>query len=408
MLLLRWIRFSGVGALGVGVQLGVLAWLVRVAAVDYLAATAIAVEAAVLHNFCWHERWTWRERRSGSAATVMGRLARFHLLNGMISMVGNLVLMRSLVGMLHLDPIAANIVAIVVCSMANFVASETYVFTRTLLGVLVLTLPSSALAGERNPPGAAGLVAVDLQPHTVAAWSAYEKQVDERYYAATASSSPFFAQDAFKVSAWRATATNGGVALSQIDRARPDGAALSVPDGRIHHWVGAIFVPDTSIASLLERLSRLAGNEAQHYEDVIASKLLSKDGDSYRIFMKLRRTKVITATYNTEHAVSYRRLSATRATGRSASTRIAELEDAGTPAEQEKRIGSDSGYLWRLNAYWRYEAVDGGVLIECESVSLSRAVPYLLRPFISGVVLGLARESLERTLIGLRTYLTKS
>jgi hypothetical protein len=289
------------------------------------------------------------------------------------------------------------------------VASETYVFKRTLLGViLVLTLPMPALAGERNPPAAAGMLAVDLQPHTIAAWSTYEKQVDERYGAATASSSPFFAQDAFNVPGWRATAMGGAVALSQIDRARPGGAQLPVPDGKIHHWVGAIFVPDTSIAALLDRLSRLAGNEAQHYEDVIASKRLSKDGDSYRIFMKLRRTKVITATYNTEHAVAYRRVSPTRATARSVSTRIAELDEAGTTAEREKKVGSDSGYLWRLNAYWRYEAINGGVLIECESVSLSRAVPFMLRPFISGVVEGLAKESLERTLTGLRTYLSTS
>lgn len=106
--------------------------------------------------------------------------------------------------------------------------------------------------------------------------------------------------------------------------------------------------------------------------------------------------------------MEYRRLGAGRAGARSVSTRIAELEDAGTPGEREKPVGHDRGYLWRLNAYWRYEAVDGGVLIECESVSLSRAVPVLLRPFVTGVVEGLARESLERTLAGLRTVLAGS
>lgn len=405
-LLQRWIRFNGVGALGIAVQLGLLAGLVRVFAVHYLAATVIAVEAAVLHNFCWHERWTWGERRSASAATLMGRLARFHLLNGMISMVGNLLLMRALAGTLHLDPIAANIVAIIVCSIANFVASEAYVFKRALLGVvLMLTLPWPARAAERNPAPAAAVLAVDLQARTIEAWSTYEKQVDARYDATTTSSSPFFAQDAFNVPGWRATAMRGGVALAPIDRARPGDAELAVPDGKIHHWAGAIFVPDTSMASLLDRLSRLAGNEAQHYDDVIASKLLSKDGDRYRIFMKLRRTKVITATYNTEHAVEYRRLSPNRATARSASTRIAELEEAGTPAERERKVGSDSGYLWRLNAYWRYEAINGGVLIECESVSLSRSVPVLARPLVGPIANRIAQESLRGTLATLRRQL---
>ena len=122
--------------------------------------------------------------------------------------------------------------------------------------------------------------------------------------------------------------------------------------------------------------------------------------------MKLRRSKVITVTYNTEHDVRYRRLGQRAASARSVATRIAQLDDAGTPQEHELKPGSDGGYLWRLNAYWRYEAVPGGVLIECESVSLSRAVPYVLRPFATGLVEGLARESLERTLVGLRTYLT--
>ena len=74
--------------------------------------------------------------------------------------------------------------------------------------------------------------------------------------------------------------------------------------------------------------------------------------------------------------------------------------------EREKTPDEDSGYLWRLNAYWRFEQVGAGVLIECESVSLSRAAPSLLRPFISGVVEGVARESLERTLLSVRRALT--
>jgi hypothetical protein len=114
---------------------------------------------------------------------------------------------------------------------------------------------------------------------------------------------------------------------------------------------------------------------------------------------------VVTVTYNTEHAVEYRRLGSARATGRSVSTRIAELENAGTPQEREKPDGRDQGFLWRLNAYWRYEAANGGVLIECESMSLSRDVPALLKWFVGGMVEGVARESLERTLSSLKRAL---
>ena len=85
--------------------------------------------------------------------------------------------------------------------------------------------------------------------------------------------------------------------------------------------------------------------------------------------------------------------------------KIAELTAAGTPQEREKTPDNDSGYLWRLNAYWRYEEVPGGVLIECESVSLSRSVPMLFRPLVNPIANRLARGSLESTLISLRGVL---
>jgi len=411
-LLQRWIRFNGVGALGVAVQLGVLVWLVRGIGLHYLLATVIAVESAVLHNFFWHTCWTWRDRPAATMAGWLRRAARFHLLNGLVSLTGNLVLMRALSGALEVDPLAANIIAIIACSLVNFAGGELYVFRRATIAIVLLAVAVQPMAaaghGRLASSAAAELTAVDLQARTLQAWNTYEQQVDRRYESAPPSGTPFFALDAFGVSGWRATASKGGVTMSRIERARPGAAEISVPDGKVHHWAGAIFVPQTSLATVLERLSRLAGEESQHYQDVIASKRLSKDGDRYRIFLKLQRSKVVTATYNTEHEVVYRRIGPTRASARSVATRIAELEDAGTPGEREKKIGSDSGYLWRLNAYWRYEAVDGGVLIECESVSLSRSVPVLLRPFITGVVEGLARESLERTLVGLRTVLTRS
>ena len=89
--------------------------------------------------------------------------------------------------------------------------------------------------------------------------------------------------------------------------------SLDVPSGKIHHWAGAIFVPGVSVDEVLKRLAELAGNEQKHYADVLASRLIARHDDRYQIFMKLRRSKVITVTYNTEHDVRYRRLGAARA-----------------------------------------------------------------------------------------------
>jgi putative flippase GtrA len=121
----RWLKFNAVGAIGIVVQLAALAILKSLLHLNYLAATGLAVEAAVLHNFVWHERWTWKGEPRGSA---LGRLLRFHVSNGAVSMAVNLVLMRLLVGRFGIRLLAANLIAIAAGSLANFFLSEWFVF----------------------------------------------------------------------------------------------------------------------------------------------------------------------------------------------------------------------------------------------------------------------------------------
>jgi hypothetical protein len=369
-------------------------------------ATAIAVEITVLHNFIWHQHWTWRDRPSPSGAAVARRLARFHLLNGTVSLFGNLAIMTVLCGTLRIDPVAANVVAIGVCSMLNFAASEVLVFKTTSVAVTGMLVVVGSLAP--STARAADMATAELSAATIAAWEQYSRQVDDRYGRAAASE-PFFAHDAFKLApGWRAQAMNGQLSMVRIESSAPGAPEPSVPDGRIHHWAGAVFIPGVTLDHVLKYLNQRAGRESDAFDDVLSSRLISRDGDRLRIYMKLRRESVITVTYNTEHDVLYRRINDTRASSRSVATKIAELEGAATPQEREKPVGTDHGFLWRLNAYWRYEQVKGGVLIECESVSLSRGVPILLRPFVTGTVERIARESLEKTLVSLRTELVRS
>ena len=122
----RWLRFNAVGALGMAVQLGSLALLSRWDAGHYVWASAAAVELAILHNFVWHMRITWPDRRAGSAP--LAQFVRFHLANGMVSLAGNIALMRLLVGGAHLPVLAANCIAIVCCSVVNFFLGHNWVF----------------------------------------------------------------------------------------------------------------------------------------------------------------------------------------------------------------------------------------------------------------------------------------
>ncbi len=122
---MRFLKFNAVGAAGVAVQLGVLALLVHVAGLHYLLATFLAVETAVLHNFFWHIKWTWADRPGNVLATLL----RFHLSNGAVSLLGNLVFMRLLAGAAGLEPVLANLVSIALCGLLNFVLSDRFVFT---------------------------------------------------------------------------------------------------------------------------------------------------------------------------------------------------------------------------------------------------------------------------------------
>jgi putative flippase GtrA len=128
--LARWGKFNLVGAMGMVVQLGSLAVFNRVSAGHYLVATAAALELTLVHNFVWHLHYTWRDRRGdpGMGAGVLGRCVRFHLSNGAVSLVGNLLLMRVLVEGARMPVVPANAIAIVCCSVVNFALGDQWVF----------------------------------------------------------------------------------------------------------------------------------------------------------------------------------------------------------------------------------------------------------------------------------------
>jgi putative flippase GtrA len=123
---IRWCKFNLVGAAGMAVQLGSLALLNRCSGGHYLYASAAALEVTLLHNFAWHLRYTWRDRRDNSA--LLGQLLRFHLSNGLVSLVGNLALMHILVEGARLPVLAANSIAILCCSLINFCLGNEWVF----------------------------------------------------------------------------------------------------------------------------------------------------------------------------------------------------------------------------------------------------------------------------------------
>ena len=124
---IRWLKFNAVGGVGILVQLAVLAVLTGGFGIGYLVSTALAVEAAIVHNFFWHERFTWGDR--WTPAGSMGRFLRFNFSTGVLSISGNLLLMKLFAGLLNIPYLPANGLSIVTCSLFNFLVSDRFVFT---------------------------------------------------------------------------------------------------------------------------------------------------------------------------------------------------------------------------------------------------------------------------------------
>jgi putative flippase GtrA len=124
----RGLAFAGVGAIGLGVQLAAIAWLTHAWPMPTALAAGVGVEIAVLHNFAWHERWTWRDCADVHSARVVVRLVRFHASAGIVSLVGNVAITVVAVEWLHLPVVVANTCAVIALSAANFLLADRYVF----------------------------------------------------------------------------------------------------------------------------------------------------------------------------------------------------------------------------------------------------------------------------------------
>lgn len=266
--------------------------------------------------------------------------------------------------------------------------------TTVALALLVAPAPAHAGAGAPGDPA----------PRTIEAWNAYVAAVERRIDAEFArAGGPFLVFETLRgseVTQARAALARGEVFVRHLSP--PAGTSDEAPDGMLHHWLGAVLVPGATIDQVLDFV-RDYDHHARWYADVMASRTVSREGDRYRIFLKLQRSRFgVDARYNTDHDVVYRRHDASRASSRSTATRIAELEHAGTPREREKAPDADRDYLWRLNSYWRFQATPQGVLVECESVSLSRDIPWGLGFLVGPFVRSVPRDSLERTLTDMR------
>ncbi len=262
---------------------------------------------------------------------------------------------------------------------------------------LVVLLGARIASGQMIPEA-------ELKAETLKAWDEYVRLTEKRIASELASKERFLVQDSLppsEAARCRQTLAAGGVFIYRMETLRAEGKPVAVPNGMIHHWLASIVLPGVKLTDLLKWLQDY-DQHAKYFEEVDASRLLRRQGDIFHIFLRLKRKKIITVYYNTEHLVEYRHHGPTRVSSKSYATKIAQLENPGTPHEREKPQGKDYGFLWRLHSYWRFEQKDGGVIVSCESVSLSRRIPRGFEWLIKGYVESVPRESLENTLTSIR------
>jgi putative flippase GtrA len=413
----RWLIFNSVGVFGIVVQIVILWLLVSQAGLRYLPATGLAVEAAVLHNFFWHEHWTWADRVKDSKGGLARRLLFFHIANGFISVAGNLVLMQFFAERLGLHYIFANLLAVAICAILNFAAGDRVVFRSTpecgkkgdlnmtnksfriTAGAFLLIAASSFL-------GTAPVKAADLQPETIQAWRSAVEVTENRISKELSSQRGFLAFDFLdpkNAAQERQAVLAGEIRIIQVDTTKD----LRVPSGMIHHWRGSVFIPGVPLDFILSRVKN-PNLEDTKQEDVLDSRILERDPDGLKLYLKLQRSKIVTVVYNTEHVVRYKKLGPCEESSSSFATKIAEVERTGNNKEREKPEGHDRGFLWRMNSYWRFQQVEGGVIVECESMTLSRSIPSFLEYFVRPLINSTARESMHRTLESMRIRMVRA
>jgi len=271
---------------------------------------------------------------------------------------------------------------------------------KTIHGLLSIFLFAGIL-------GSAPIRAAELKPETLKAWNSAVEKLEHRISAELASNQGFLSLDfqhASEAASDRKRLLSGEI---EVDQIHSRSNTIQAPGGMLHHWRGSVFIPGVNLDFVLSRVAdpRL---EDTRQEDVLDSRVLEKQPGQLRLYLKLQRSKIVTVVYNTEHLVRYQRHGNERATSSSIATKIAELDHSRDGTEIEKPEGRDHGYLWRMNSYWRYQEVKGGVIVECESMTLSRSIPDLLEYLIRPIIKSVARESMKRTLESLRNRMVKA
>ena len=231
-----------------------------------------------------------------------------------------------------------------------------------------------------------------LNPQTLESFEAYIRKAETEMKQTLVGSGSFLWCDA---SSERSREVREGQIVAQFWSGQ---GPVRVPNGLIHDWIGAAFLPGANVKDTVALIQDYDNHKNIYKPEVIDSKLISHRDNDFQIYLRLLKKKILTVVLDTDHEVQYRSLDPKRWVCHSYTTRIAEVQNPGSPKETVLAPDTGYGFLWRLNSYWRFEERDGGVFLECRAISLSRDVPLGLGWIIEPIIQKLPKESLIKTL----------
>lgn len=263
-------------------------------------------------------------------------------------------------------------------------------------GVLFLAIASNGLGTE-------------LKPVTAKAFNKYVEDTEARIQSEISDPEKLLYFDALseeQKTAEFARLQKGEIVIQSLST-KEGGAPIHVPEGLVHHWLATAFIPGTTAQPVL-KLEQDYSRYAELYRpDVQETKVLSNEGQHFRVYYRFYRHAIVSVVYNVDFDVDYLVPDNSRNYGFTRAQRIAEVDGPGTPHEHEYPVGKDHGYLWRLDLYTRCVERDGGVYLQVEFLALSRTIPavfaWLVNPYVHSVPRDYLRHYLETTRKALTT-----
>jgi hypothetical protein len=266
--------------------------------------------------------------------------------------------------------------------MMQRMIADSLLFTAALCGLLILAVPGSAKA--------------DPSAEAVTAFNNYVATLESRL------ARQHSAQRGFLIGADEARLRRGEFVIENLTPADTE-----LPGAMLHHWRGSAFVPGATAAEFERLMKDFSAYPRIYTPQVLSAKIIAQQGDHLQAVMRVQQRHVLTVVMDTSYDVTFARIDAHHGFSISRSARIAEIDSPGTRHERALGASEEHGFLWRLNTYWSYEELNGGVYMQIESVTLTRSIPrglgWAVGPFVEAV----PRESLEFTLHSTSTALRR-